>query len=359
MTSPKPEKLTANHPVSIRMRDAMKELCNELGPDVERWKQVRPAALYNTFESELQALGPTWKNKARSKYNSLKAAEFQSRGNHFFCHAIITDFPIYALTYAAACNFYTVLLLGWEDVKSQNMDTKRIQMATEQGLHSPSGTNPPAYFGQKVTNSPLGETKELKKIRKKKKKKKEKQKGVIIDCASSDIGRLFITNPDIIEVSNERFCFMHLELPNCVLPEHIDISISPNGKALELTFTMHPKMLYPPRLAATGITSSSILYQNIVKWSATRKEHKRDNLTHKFVFDLPFIAERNTSADLFNWETGQPMWTREFDDSNDQRNSERCILLVFKESNNGFSANRKPVECGAYLEISSDAEESY
>jgi len=203
--------------------------------------------------------------------------------------------------------------------------------------------------------------KKIFKIRKKnKKKKKAKQKGVVIDCANSDIGQLFLVNPDIIEVSNERFCFLQLELPNCVLSEHIDMSISPDGKTLEITFTTNPKMLFPPRLAATSIKPSSILYQNIVKWSAERKAHTKDYLTHKFVFDLPFIAERNTSSELFTqWESGQPLWTREFADSRNSLNAERCILLVFKESSNGFSANRKPVECEYFIHCSSDGEESF
>lgn len=242
------------------------------------------------------------------------------------------------------------------------MDTAKIKENTEKGLHCPSGNNPPVFFGGPEVKSPPGvsETKKIFNIRKKKKKKKAKQKGVVIDCANSDIGQLFLANPDIIEVSNERFCFLQLELPNCVLSEHIDMSISPDGQTLEITFTTNPKMLFPPRLAATSsIKPSSILYQNIVKWSAERKAHTKDNLTHKFVFDLPFIAERNTSSKLFTqWDSGQPLWTREFADSRNNLNAERCILLVFKESSNGFSANRKPVECGYFIRCSSDGEES-
>ncbi len=243
------------------------------------------------------------------------------------------------------------------------MDTAKIKKNTEQGLHCPSGSNPPVFFGGQDVRTPAGvsETKKIFKTQKNnKKKKKAKQKGVVIDCANSDIGQLFLVNPDIIEVSNERFCFLQLELPNCVLSEHIDMSISPDGKTLDITFTTNPKMLFPPRLAATSIKPSSILYQNIVKWSAERKAHKKDYLTHKFVFDLPFIAERNTSSELFTqWESGQPLWTPEFADSRNTLIAERCILLVFKESSNGFSANRKPVECYYFIQCSSDGEESF
>ena len=79
------ERLTANHPISIRMKEAMVALCDKHGPDIESWQSYQPKQFYSAFENDLKSCfgEENWTTKGRVKYNALKKEEFVARGKRF------------------------------------------------------------------------------------------------------------------------------------------------------------------------------------------------------------------------------------------------------------------------------------
>lgn len=79
------ERLTAKHPISIRMKEAMVALCDKFGPEIESWQNYQPKQFYSAFENDLKSCfgAENWALKGRVKYNALKKEEFNARGKQF------------------------------------------------------------------------------------------------------------------------------------------------------------------------------------------------------------------------------------------------------------------------------------
>ncbi len=165
---------------------------------------------------------------------------------------------------------------------------------------------------------------------------------VEINVSESDSHRLYhFMNPESIQYNTDCYSPCSLKVPPCFKTEKVKAYVSEvdQTKAI-IEFPFPAKAMNPRFILGTNLDESHVLYQAVQNEINRLQIRSEERPAAKLVIDLPFVAEMNTSNDLFQ-DSGKILKNAPMQKKASPHEYSTTAAFVFKEKGNAFHVSSK------------------